>query len=424
MSYSSKKMYVCVTLCCVLAPLLLAGCGLNNDGGANTITLMHQLPKNDPQGVVLQQVIQQFEQQTGITIQQDIEGNDVSHQVYETDSMAGIEPDINMTNLSDKSLNWFNYKATVDVAKMAQQWGIQQKLIPEAVKEWQTPQGNLQALPFSGFKWPAWYNMDILHKAGIAAPPTTVDELVADAQKVHAIGKELFVAGGSDWSGEKVVMPIMQSTMSDSEAEHVYATGSYCSNADAMKGLELFVRLRDAGVFSKSTAGLTSDQMDTDFYQGQAAMMFAGSWAYAATPPEIAKNVVLGGLPLTSDSPHARPTAYVGYTSTAFWITPNGAKKLDLVQKFIQFMYSPDVMQKFVQSGMVPAAQMPASAYSKTNALLATSMTGLDQKVTYMAQPDLSVPGDIMNGMVSGTSLAYTNGSAQQVCKAMEGAYK
>ena len=108
------------------------------------------------------------------------------------------------------------------------------------------------------------------------------------------------------------------------------------ANADAVKGLDLFAKLRDAGVFIDNVQGYTADQMNSAYFDGKAAMMPGGSWNYTASalPPAIAASTTLGGFPAVPGGAYKKPTAYNGYEAGIF-VTPNGEKKLDGIEKFM-----------------------------------------------------------------------------------------
>ncbi|GCE16458.1 hypothetical protein KDK_02580 [Dictyobacter kobayashii] len=313
---------------CALVPLL-SSCGqgttTSSSGDSTTLSILHITGKATPSGALFQKILHDFETQNHVTINQTIAASDAT-QVYETSLLAHKEADVVMVNLADKATEWSKEGATIDVKDLAQQWGITPQLQPQAIKEW-TQNGKLAAFPYNGFKWPVWYNMSLLNSVGVAKAPTTFDEFLADGTKLKNAGKGGFVVGGNDWSGYTFFVQVMESYMSDSDIATVLQNGTYCSNPDAMKGINLFIKLRNSDVFVKDVAGLNADQMNSQFYTGGASMMSAGSWAFAGASKDLTKNIYLGGLPVPSDSPYSKPTAYQGYTSMGIWISPNGQKK-------------------------------------------------------------------------------------------------
>ena len=426
MRLSSKTIALWLVCLCALLPLV-SSCGQgpgtsSSSGSSSTLSILHITAKSTPGGALFQQILQNFGTQNHVTIDQTIAPSDAT-QVYETSLLAGKEADVVMVNLADKATGWSKEGATIDVKDLAQQWGITPQLIPEATSEW-TQNGKLAAFPYNGFKWPVWYNMSLLNSVGITQAPTTSDDFIADGNKLRAAGKGGFVVGGNDWSGYTLFTQVMESEMPKSDIDNALVNGKYCSVASAMKGITLFTKYRDSGVFVNDVAGLTADQMDSQFYTSGASMMSAGSWAFQAASADLSQHVYLGGLPNASDSPYMKPTAYQGYTSMGIWISPNGQKHLDLVRKFVQYMFSPKVISAQVATGMIPTLKSVQVA-SNVNPLLAQAATQLDQRVSYLPTTDVSVPGNDLQNLIRATSLAYTKGQdSTKICQALEGAYK
>ncbi len=54
----------------------------------------------------------------------------------------------------------------------------------------------------------------------------------------------------------------------------------------------------------------------------------------------MADHVKLGGFPMMPGSPYTQPTTWSALGGVDVCLTPNGAKNLDAVEKFIQFLYT------------------------------------------------------------------------------------
>ena len=429
MNASLKKMPLSLLLIFSLLATFLAGCGSTSSSSNEkvTLTIQHGWNKSSATGKLFQSLLDEFQKENpNISIKQTITTGTDDTQVYETSYLAGEEPDIVLINLVSKSTEWLAEGATIDVTQYLQKWGLQDRILAEAVQQWTNSKGQLQGFPFDGFKWPVWYNMSLLAKVGITEAPTTIDALLAAAQKLRAIGSGPITIGGNDWTGNKLFFQIMESYLTNAAAQPLFENGNYCSNSDAVKGIQLFTKLRDAGVFVDSAAGLNSDQMTSLFNTQKAAIMSSGSWAISTTPDDVSKNVYLGGLPIPSDSVWTKPTAYQGYTSTGIWVSPNGAKHIDAVGKFVQFMYQQSTITKFIeQASLTPAVKTDASALQNASPLLKQATSQLDDRVSYVLLPDLYVPGDVLSKLQNATSQAFTSGqTVSQICSALQAAYK
>lgn len=390
-------------------------------GDAATLNVLSNWSGSSPERKILADVVASLKGQ-GITVNITEAGVTIPD-IYETSLAGGKEADVVIVNLAEKSNNWVKNGAAVSAAPYIDKWALTDKIDPEALKEWSGADGRAQGFPYAGFSWPVWYNMELLKKAGVDKVPTTSDELIAAAGKLRAAKIPPMIVGGSDWDGQKMFLQIVQSFMTPVETKTVYGKGGFCGNANAMKGIELFTKYRDSGVFVDSTEGYSADQMNAAFYEGKAAIMSAGSWAFANAPAALVGHVTLGGLPVPAGSTYSKPTAYKGYTGAGFWISPNGNKKIDAAQKFITAFYDPAIVSRFAtEANTVTAAK--AGADAKITQPLMKATVALGDTVAYAVMPDTVVPGDLAKPMIRQTSVAFSKGSdAKAICAAMDALY-
>lgn len=423
-----------VTALVVTTALGLSACGGGEDdseddsGGSVVLHIQHSGVPSEPFADPLEAAFRQFEQENpDIKIDEKVVDVEDSPQVYETSLTAGEPPEIVMINLFGKPITWTENEATLPVTDYLDEWGLADMLKDEAVEEWTTEDGDVQAFPYFGFAWPVWYNTDLLNKAGVDAVPQTTDELLDATQKLERAGIGGIAVGGRDWSGNKLFWQTIQAYITDEEMKDLYVNGGWGENADVLKGVDLFVQLRDAGVFIDSVEGLTVDASYGAFNKQQAAIMPAGSWAFDATPDDVAKSVELSGLPMPEDSVHALPLAYTGYTSLGFWLSPTAADEIDAVEKFMKFMYQPDSYAPFIEdAGYLPPMEDVEFDASKVSPLLADVLQGdYEKRVEFAVLPDIFVPPDVLSATERTTSLAFTSGtSPEEIIDGLDAAYK
>ena len=398
------------------------------DQTINVLSLYHTSGKT-PEAEAMKLLISNFEKATGakVNLVEASASNLVT--TYNSDLLAGKAADVMFVNLFDGTSAWLEDGASVPVDGYIKQWGLDKALQAAAIDDWRakTGSGAVQGFPFAGFTWPVWYNTSLLKKAGVNSVPQTTTDLIAAAKKLQAKGIAPIVVGGSDWSGNKLWSQIVETYMSPTEAKKVFAKGGYCASANAMKGINLFTQLRDAGVFVKGVEGYTADQMNTAYYTGKAAIMPAGSWAMPNTPKAIASVTTMGGMPVPTGAYYKKPTAFQAYSAVGLFVGPAGLKKLSLVKSFVQTLYSAEVVAKFVSDvAIVPATKTPLTAASLASAspLLAQSVTKLPSKVDYALFPDAYV-GANGTALSKASALAYGKGvSAARICKAADAATK
>jgi ABC-type glycerol-3-phosphate transport system substrate-binding protein len=421
-----KAMRVGAVAAVVVAAVALAGCSGGSSSDPGTLTVLTNIQPGTETGDVQADVVKQFEKKTGKKVKL-VPAGETIPDVYETSVAGGKEADVVIVNLAEKSNNWVKQGIAKPASDYLDKWGLTDKINPDALKAWTNADGKVQGFPYNGFVWPVWYNMDLLAKAGIQTPPADTDELIADAKKLTDAGIPPFIVGGNDWSGQKLFLQIIQSYMSTDESEKVFSKGGYCASDTAMKGIELFTKLRDAGVFVKDTQGYTADQMNAAFYDGKAAMMAAGSWAFGNTPEKLQANVKLGGFPVPAGGTFDKPTAYQGYTGSGFWVSPNGAKseKIDLVKDFISLWYTPENAAAYASASNGPTAVLDAADTGDiTNKVTAQAVNDVPKLVDYAVMPDTVVPGQLADPMIRQTSAAFAPGTdAKTICAGLDSLY-
>ncbi len=393
-----------------------------------TLTVLHVWTGADPKAAPMKDALAGFAKLCpNITVKTSTAPDPETEQTqYETAKLAGTEPDIVITNLFAKATSWLQNGATVDVAPYVDAWGLKSLIDPVALQEWTARDGRIQAIPFEGFTWPVWYNTAILRKAGVAEIPKTTDELIAAAARIRAAGFQPFATSGKDWNGNKVFSAVIETLVSDDELAAAYSAGDW-TNPKIKAGIELFAKLRDAGVFVDNVAGTSYDEMVAQFNGRKAAIMFNGSWGYGGTPADVASDVVLGGFPLPAGAARQKPIWYSAFTATSFWISPNGAKNIDAARAFITYFYRPEVLGDFVEKAGI-AVPVPFDKVqvdrTKLNPLYLQA-TQLPDRVTHAVLPDYYVPAASASGFERATSLAYTPGtSVDAIVKALQEAWQ
>lgn len=404
--------------------------GTGTTGGSGgepvTLTFQHSEPEANPTGVPLKAALEAFQEEfPNITVEENVVAILDSPEVYETALLADEPPDIIMINLFGRPLGWLEQGATEPVTDLIDEWGLRDRVEGLALDTWTHQNGELQGFPYFGFKWPVWYNRALLDDAGVAELPTSTDDLIATTEALGGAGYGGVAVGGSDWSGNKLFWQVIQSYMTNEEAIELFRSGDF-SGENVIKGIDLFVALRDAGVFVQSVEGLTADQMNAEFFDQNAAIMPAGSWAFGGTPEEMVDSVEIGGFPVPADSVWDKPTAYAGFSSSGFWLSPAANEKADAVRSFIEFMYRPEIAASFIeQAGLVLALKDVPFDESALHPLLTTALTELDDRVSYVVLPDIYIPVEVLTATERTTSLAFTPGSStEDIVAGLEGAYR
>lgn len=381
--------------------------------------------QQDAKGPPLQSIFEDFmKAYPNIKIEEEVfSDKDIPPKVT-TSYLAGEEPDLVFVNLWPTTQDWGADGVTIYVTDLIKEWGLEDQFKPVALANWTDDQGRILGFPVEGYNWPIWYNTKILKEAGVEEVPKTTDELIEAAQKVRAAGYDPFVTGALDWTGYSVFELVVGTLLTDEDLKQLAMQGGWANNPNAVKAVELFVKLRDEGVFADDATGLEFSTMNERFFSGKAAMMHGGSWSYAECPDEVKSDVVLGGFPLPPDSVRQNPVIFEGFDAKAIWITRNGAKKMDAVEKFIKFFYQPEMIARLVEQAAMPSPlkETPVDE-SKLDPLFAQSLTlsGVDVPLFWEldlpAQQKDPVVNVLKEGFLPGTTADYLITSLDEVYK-------
>src|SRR5262245_12748452 len=215
--------------------LSLAACGSDDSAepakGGGSIDVVTRWSAGNWAAQAQKRIFDAYTAETGTTINV-TEGLEAIDDQVETAVAAGKSPDLVIVNLFDKTVGWLEAGVTVPVDQYVKDWGLADKMKPEALDEWRAggvAGGELQGLPFSGFSWPRWYNTDLLTKAGVTAVPQTTDELIDAAKKLRESGVGPVTVGGNDWTGQKLFYQIAQSFTDAPTMQKVMQEGGYCA---------------------------------------------------------------------------------------------------------------------------------------------------------------------------------------------------
>jgi multiple sugar transport system substrate-binding protein len=393
-----------------------------------TLRIMHNWePGTDKTGtrVVLAEVIAKFsELYPNITIDQEIFGDLEIPTKVETAFLVGEEPDIVFANQFNTTVLWPESGVTFPVQDYLSEWGMGDNyFLQSALDSYTSDKGDLRAFPLEGFYWPILYREDLFKAAGVEIPKTQ-EELIQIAPALRAAGFQPLVVGGTDWTGLNLIMLQMQGCMDDKEGLDLAKNGGWANNANAKKCADLFVQMRDGGVLADNTEGLDFSTMNAEFFTGKYAMMMTGSWSFPDVPQEFKENIVALGFPPAADSPQEKPVFYSSYNAKGVWITRNGVKNIDAVEKFVRLLYSPEFIARFIEEGLVSPLSSVKVDETKIDPLFVKCWTLADTSHVLM-QPQDAFPATTFGSVERTLSEAYVpNGlSAQQILEALDSTY-
>ncbi|MFF4623989.1 ABC transporter substrate-binding protein [Nonomuraea jabiensis] len=195
-----------------------------------------------------------------------------------------------------------------------------------------------------------WFNPAVLKDAGVAAAPKTIDEFIADLEKVKAKGK-IPLSIGSEWTVTHLLENVLLGSMGTDAYNALFKPGADWNSPQVTKALESFAKIM-------SYAGDPQDDWQPAAKQvadGEAAFNIMGDWAYGYfhNPPQ-------GGLGKTSKTDFDWAPA-PGTEGTYMWLSdsftlPKGAKNRDGAIAWLKVAASKEGQDAFnPKKGSIPA---------------------------------------------------------------------
>ncbi|WP_328912702.1 MULTISPECIES: ABC transporter substrate-binding protein [unclassified Streptomyces] len=329
-----------------------SGSGGSTGGSDKGVTLTYWASNqgtsldNDKQ--VLTPELKKFEQQTGIKVKLEVIGwPDLLNRILAA-TTSGQGPDIlNIGNTWSASLQATGALLPFNDANFTAIGG-KDRFAPAAIASAGAAGQDPAAVPIYSMAYGLYYNKQMFKDAGIANPPATWDELVADAKKLTTGGKYgLAVEGGNGTESIHHAFVLAKQRGSDWFDASGKATFDTPANVEAVKSYVDFIA-KDK-IAAKGDAEYAQNQTITDFATGKAAMMM---WQSAATSIKAhgMNPDQYGVAPVPTLT--AGATGDAGVTSMVAGINLavfKNTKHQDAALKFVKFMTSTDE-QKILNS--------------------------------------------------------------------------
>lgn len=307
---------------------------------AQTTVKLWALPFDETVQKAFQDVIAKFEEKNpGITVKAETRGVDEHKTAMRVAIGSDQAPDIYfMWSGLGLGGEFVNAGASAPLDKEYADHGWDQRFLPAALGDSRRYKGERHGVPYVMNGEAVYYNKELFQKAGIAAPPTTYDELLAAAEKLKAARIPAFTFGGSvNWHLMRLMDVILETKCGAAKHDALMLMqADWSQEPCATDSFTEFKKWTDTYTL-KPFMGISDAQSQSLFYAGRAAMMLEGDWLVKML--EINSDLSKYGL---FTFPTGTDRLY--FFSSYFYVSASSKNK-DAAIKFLDFLTSREVQQ-------------------------------------------------------------------------------
>lgn len=327
----------------------LAGCGNSdssssdsgasgNSGDKTKITFQNIYPDpTTPTYKMIHQIVDQYEKKhPNIDIELDTLNTDQQKLKLKTQAASKEIPDITIVNPAAQMKPYVDAGLLAPLNDVIDKGGLKDTY-QKGLLDYYSKDGNVYALPDGNNIEVGFYNKALFAKAGIAAPPTTFDELLADVKKLKDAGITPIAIGEKDsWTGSFLFMNILLRTNGGPGFLQDVADGKKTFNDPAfVEAVDAFQKLVQAGAFPEGATSIDATAGGNMFRTGQAAMFFIGTWETGANDGStVGKDVSVFKFPTVNGK--GNPDEFMLAPGSAFAVSAN-SEHLQETKDFLNY---------------------------------------------------------------------------------------
>ncbi|GFN32829.1 extracellular solute-binding protein [Paenibacillus xylaniclasticus] len=278
----------------------LAACGSDSkdndntsNGGASadttkdkkvTITFQNIYPDpSTPSAKVMDKIVKQYmAEHPNVKIELDSLNTDQQKAKLKTQAASKEVPDITIVNPAAQMKDYVDAGLFAPLNDVLDKNGLRDTF-QEGILDWYSFNDNVYALPDGNNIGVMFYNKKLFTEAGIAAAPTTFDELLADVKLLKDKGITPIVAGEKDtWTGSFLFMNILLRTNGPGFLQSVVDGTKDFNDPAFTEAVDAFQQLVQAGAFQDGATSMDYNAAENLFKTGKAAMYYMGTWSAGA----------------------------------------------------------------------------------------------------------------------------------------------
>lgn len=285
-------------------------------------------------------------------------------------------------------------------------------------------EGRAYALPFSMGIVGFWYNKSLFERAGITAPPTTIDQLLEATDKLTAEGIEPIALGARDlwpaahWWYYLALRSCSQDTLVNALENKVFTDPCFVKAGEVLEKVVAAKPFNSGFLNTPAQEGATS--ASGLLANGKAAMELMGHWEpgvmQGLTEDKQGLGEDTGWFPFPAvEGGAGDPASAIGGGDA--WACSNNAP--DVCVDFISYLLSDDVQKGFAENDMGLPTN-PAASGSVSDPVLADLLQARDAAPFVQLYFDTALGENISGAMNPAiVNIFAGKGTPQQVVDAM-----
>ncbi|GAA1012610.1 hypothetical protein Aple_006510 [Acrocarpospora pleiomorpha] len=351
--------------------LAVSACtGTSGSGGASTAPASNKLRlftyEDDTTIGMLKAQIQKFDQQNGTTTTvNSLPGSGAAQfpDKLRTELLGGAGPDVWRIWGGQLGAPFAKAKQAADLAPYYQKYGWDSSINAAAIQG-MTFDGVKAGVPFVLRGVGAWYNKELLAKAGVDAPPTTYAELEQMNERLVAAGVTPCGLGGKyGWHIMRLFEYLLEHTAGPTLHDKLLAGQESWDRPEVVEAFTLFKKWQDNKWLPEGALGLDPADVSRAYVQGKAAYGIEGNWTEADILAAKKDPAQFGSFQLPTGHSPARHSGFV----EGYMINARSGNK-DKAAALIDFLMKPDsqkamqITSSTVKGAEPDAGQLPLSA--------------------------------------------------------------
>ena len=322
--------------------------------GPVTLTFWHYFTDRAP---LFEEYAKEYEAKTGVKVKMELVSGDTLGQKFQAAAEAKTLPDISAawTGIGDATAPYAKEGIILNLQPyMDAGWG--KEFVPTLLQSASFQKGNEFGVPPGAYLVPLdannmqfLYNKKLFEQAGISAPPKTFQEFLDAGSKLKAIGVAPFVSGFGSWGIGAFAQPYEWNIIGADDLEKTYSGQMPYTSQPWIDYLSIYEKMAKSDVLGTGIVSYDFPAAESLFVNGQAGMIFDGSWAigvFNSQNPNFKDYGVF--FPPTVEG--AKNPVYIpGGVGAMAFVVGTSPHKEEAV-KFLQWLTAPEQQAKYATS--------------------------------------------------------------------------